>query len=184
MSNKKTNSYSILCHWGSWSCLSQIRIEIAHTANDTAITSAMWNIAHASTKQNYIVYIRINSPILCHQNYCCKTTEHIENNQNIIYIYQQSTQETRWLIRYMKISFILWLMHNYLTTQNRPKYRQCQPWLSTSLRLFTFSSISSDTQLNNCNSCSWSSLTRIVKHLRSTADLNLRESIVFPDRYM
>ena len=26
-----------------------------HTANDTAITSAMWNISHASTKENYIV---------------------------------------------------------------------------------------------------------------------------------
>ena len=32
-----------------------IRIETVHTANDTAITSAMWNIAHASTKQNYNV---------------------------------------------------------------------------------------------------------------------------------
>ena len=46
---------SILYHSGSWSCVSQIRIEILHTANDTAIISAMWNIAHASTKQNYIV---------------------------------------------------------------------------------------------------------------------------------
>ena len=43
---------SILCHSGSWSCFSQIRIEIKY---DTTITSAMWNIAHASTKQNYIV---------------------------------------------------------------------------------------------------------------------------------
>ena len=33
----------------------QIMIEIVHTANDTAITSAVWNIARASTKQNYIV---------------------------------------------------------------------------------------------------------------------------------
>ena len=33
----------------------QIRIEILHTANDTAITSVMWNIAQASSKQNYIV---------------------------------------------------------------------------------------------------------------------------------
>ena len=46
---------SILCHSGSSSCFSQMRIEIVHTATDTAITSAMWNIAHASTKQNYIV---------------------------------------------------------------------------------------------------------------------------------
>ena len=46
---------SMLCRSGSWSCFSQIRIETVHTANGTAITSAMWNIAHASTKQNYIV---------------------------------------------------------------------------------------------------------------------------------
>ena len=46
---------SILYHPGSWSCFSQIRPEILHTANDTAITSAMWNIASACTKQNYIV---------------------------------------------------------------------------------------------------------------------------------
>ena len=58
MSNTTTNTHqlgSILCHSGSLSCFSQIRIEIVHTANDTAITSAMWNIAYASTKQNYIV---------------------------------------------------------------------------------------------------------------------------------
>ena len=28
----------------------------------------MWNIAHASTKQNYIVSIRIHLPTQCHQN--------------------------------------------------------------------------------------------------------------------
>ena len=55
MSNTKTNTRlgSILCHSGSWSCFSQIRIEIVHNifiANDTAITSAMWNTAYASTK--------------------------------------------------------------------------------------------------------------------------------------
>ena len=33
----------------------KLGLKIVRTANDTAITSAMWNIAHASTKQNYIV---------------------------------------------------------------------------------------------------------------------------------
>ena len=65
---------------------SHIRIKIVHTANDTAITSAVWNIAYASTKQNDIVKIRINLPKLCHQNYCCVTPNHIENNQNVIYV--------------------------------------------------------------------------------------------------
>ena len=37
------------------SCFSQIKIEILHTANDTTIINAMWNIAHANAKQNYIV---------------------------------------------------------------------------------------------------------------------------------
>ena len=40
----------------------------------------------ASTKQNYIVKIRIHLPKLCHQNYCRVTTKHIENNQSIIYV--------------------------------------------------------------------------------------------------
>ena len=46
---------SILCYSVSWSWFSQIRIEIVQTANDTAKTSAMWNIAYASIKPNYIV---------------------------------------------------------------------------------------------------------------------------------
>ena len=57
---------------------------------------------------------------------------------------QQSRQETRWTKRYIKISYILWLMRNYLKVQNQLKYRRCQTWLSTSLQLFTFSSKSSD----------------------------------------
>ena len=93
--------------------------------------------SYVSTKQNYIVYIKINLPTLYNQNYCLVTTKHIENNQNIIYI--NTPQETRWPIKYIKISFMLWLMHNYLTTQDRLKYRRFQPRLSTSLLLFTFS---------------------------------------------
>ena len=55
-------------------------------------------------------------PTLCHQNYCRMSTKHIENNQNIIYV-KQSRQETRWTIKYINISSILWLMRNYLTAQ-------------------------------------------------------------------
>ena len=61
MSNTKTNTHtSIGFYFMSLDqevgpVFFQIRIEIIRTANDIAITSAMWNIAHASTKQNYIV---------------------------------------------------------------------------------------------------------------------------------
>ena len=72
---------SILGHSGCWSCFSQTRIEIVHTANDNAIKSAMRNIAHAST-QYYIVQSIIYLHKLCHQNYY----RNIENNQSIIYV--------------------------------------------------------------------------------------------------
>ena len=46
----------------SWFYRSQIRIEIIHTANGTAITSTVWNIAHVGTKQNDSVRITTNLP--------------------------------------------------------------------------------------------------------------------------
>ena len=59
MSNNKVTFHTSIgiryCHSGSWPCLSQIRIEIIHTTNATAITNATWNIALASTKQNDII---------------------------------------------------------------------------------------------------------------------------------
>ena len=39
----------------SWSCLYHIWIEVVYADNVTAITRTMWNVAYASTKQNYIV---------------------------------------------------------------------------------------------------------------------------------
>ena len=40
---------------GSSCCVSHIWIEVVNANNVTAISSTMWNIAHASTKQNDIV---------------------------------------------------------------------------------------------------------------------------------
>ena len=45
----------ILCILVSWCCLFHIWIELVYANNVTAISSTMWNIAHASIKQNYIV---------------------------------------------------------------------------------------------------------------------------------
>ena len=108
--------------------------------NDTAITSFMRNIAHASTKQNYIVLIRINLPTLSSK----LLLRDYKTLKIMRILCQQSREETRWTKRYIKICYILWLMRNYLKVQNQLKYRRCQPWLSTSLQLFTFSSKSSD----------------------------------------
>ena len=75
-----------------------------------------------------------------------------------------------------KISFNLWLMHNYLTAHSRLKYRRCQPQLSTSLLLFTFSSESLDIQTKQLQF-----LLMIITNTNS--DMILLESAVFIDRY-
>ena len=66
MSDTKTNTHtSTVFYFMSLRKLVlffQIRIEILHTANDTAITSAMWNTAYAST----------NKIILCKSVYICQ----------------------------------------------------------------------------------------------------------------
>ena len=81
------------------------------------------------------------------------TVAWLQNILKITRILFMSTIHTRWAIRYINISFILWLMHNYLTAQNRLKYRQCQPWLSTTMAV-------------NNHGCQqpWLSTTAILAH--------------------